>query len=220
VRSAIGKLPVAGEVVVRTLNVDGDRQADLVNHGGRDQAVYVYAAEDYAYWEGELDRELPNHGWFGENFTVQGASSESVRIGDIWEIGSARFCVTSPRSPCFKLDHKMGLPRFAAKFRRSGRVGFYLRVLQEGAVTAGDEVRLVERAQQSITVRGISDLRHYKGAPADEADRAANVEALPESWRAYARKRLREARARDETPARDEAPARDRAHAAALEPRR
>ena len=140
VLSAINKRPVSGPVAVRRLNVDGDAQADPENHGGPDAAVYVYALEDYAYWQERLDREF-GYGWFGENLTVEGAASDIMCFGDVWQVGSAVLQVTEPRSPCFKLEHKMGIRNFAAQFQRAGRVGFYNRVLEEGVIRAGDEAR-------------------------------------------------------------------------------
>ena len=123
VMSSIHKRPVEGPVMVRRLNVDGDAQGDPTVHGGPDAAVYVYAFEDYAFWTTQLKRELAAFGWFGENLTVQGASSDAMCFGDIWRVGGALLQVTEPRSPCYKLDHKMGIRYFAARFRRSGRVG-------------------------------------------------------------------------------------------------
>ena len=146
VMSAIHKGPVEGPVMVRRLNVDGDAQGDPTVHGGPDAAVYVYAFEDYAFWAAQLKREPPSFGWFGENLTVQGASSDAMCFGDVWRVGGALLQVTEPRSPCYKLDHKMGIRYFAARFRRSGRVGFYNRVLEEGPVQAGDEATIVEAA--------------------------------------------------------------------------
>jgi MOSC domain-containing protein YiiM len=192
VRSGIYKLPVAGRVRVGTLNVEGDDQGDHVNHGGPDQAVYVYAAEDYLFWAKELGREFTKYGWFGENLTIEGASSDSVCVGDVWDVGGARLQVTWPRSPCYKLDHKMGIKDFSGRFARTGRVGFYLRVLAEGNVEAGDDVTRVERALECVTVRQLSDMRHYGEGTASDAHRALAL-GLPASWTAPARQLLERA---------------------------
>ncbi len=189
VLSAINKRPVIGPVVVRQLNVDGDAQADPENHGGPDAAVYVYALEDYVYWREQLDREL-DYGSFGENFTVEGASSDVMCFGDIWQVGNAILQVTEPRSPCYKLEHKMGIRNFAAKFRRTGRVGFYNRVLQEGAVRAGDNARVIERHPAGLSIKLISDVRHSTHVSREDAERLLAVEDLPAVHRGFAVKRL------------------------------
>jgi MOSC domain-containing protein YiiM len=186
--SAIHKLPVSSSVMLRTTNLDGDAQGDLVAHGGHNKAVYVYATEDYAYWREQLGWEMPNHGWFGENFTIEGATSDVVGIGDVWQVGKAIVQVTEPRSPCYKLDHKMGITDFAARFARSGRVGFYLSVLREGTVEADAVVRVIERDANSVTVSALSNMRHYDEGSIDDAERILAVASLPDNWKVYARK--------------------------------
>ncbi len=191
VMSAIHKRPVEGPVMVRRLNVDGDAQGDPTVHGGPDAAVYVYAFEDYAFWTAQLKRELTSFGWFGENLTVQGASSDLMCFGDIWRVGGTLLQVTEPRSPCYKLDHKMGIRYFAARFRRSGRVGFYNRVLEEGAVQAGDEATLVEPHPARISIRLLSDVRHVEGISMEDVERVLAVENLPPDQRRHAERRMR-----------------------------
>lgn len=137
VPTGIFKQPVEGPVMVRTLNIDGDQQADLTVHGGRDKAVYLYPAESYARWESDLERDLP-YGHFGENLTITGLHEEFVRVGDLIEVGEALLQVTDPRFPCFKLGIKMGRQTFLKQFLRSGRSGFYCRVLREGMIQKGD----------------------------------------------------------------------------------
>lgn len=192
--SAINKRPVEGPVMVRRLNVDGDAQGDPTVHGGPDAAVYVYAFEDYAFWAAQLKREPPSFGWFGENLTVQGASSDAMCFGDIWRVGGALLQVTEPRSPCYKLDHKMGIRYFAARFRRSGRVGFYNRVLEEGPVQAGDEAALVEPHPARVSIRLISDVRHAEGVSMEDVERVLAVEDLPQGQRRHAERRMRRIR--------------------------
>jgi MOSC domain-containing protein YiiM len=151
VRTAIGKAPALRRVRVGRTNLEGDRQADLRVHGGPNKAVYAYDISGYAHWEEELGRELP-HGQFGENLTVEGMPETTVRIDDVYRIGSALLQVSQPRPPCFKLALHMGRPGFPAAFLASGRTGFYLRVLEEGDVGAGDAIALVERDPRSLSV--------------------------------------------------------------------
>src|SRR5215217_832183 len=158
VRSGIWKEPVAGRRRVGALNVDGDAQADLIGHGGEHRAVFVYQLESYRYWEAELGRRLAGSGRFGENFTIAGLADEEVCIGDRFTIGSAQFEVTQPRVTCFKVGIRLDEPRMPALLTGHRRPGFYLRVLQEGDVGAGDDIRVVHRDPQGMTVRRVSDL--------------------------------------------------------------
>jgi MOSC domain-containing protein YiiM len=151
VRTAIYKEPVLFRVRARRLNLEGDRQADLRVHGGPDKAVYAYDLSGYAHWRRELGAGLP-HGQFGENLTVEGMPESRVRIGDVYRIGDALLQVTQPRSPCFKLSLKMGRPDFGKAFVASGHPGFYLRVLEEGELGAGDAITLVEAGPEGATV--------------------------------------------------------------------
>ena len=132
VSTGIYNEPVAGRVMVRKLNVDGDGQADLTVHGGVYKAVYVYDLYNIRYWQQELGRDDLGYGHFGENFTVEGMPDDRIHIGDVFRIGGALLEVTQPRLPCFKLEMKMDLPGFSRQFIPSGRLGFYFRVLEEG----------------------------------------------------------------------------------------
>ncbi|MEK7668013.1 MAG: MOSC domain-containing protein [Gemmatimonadota bacterium] len=165
VLSGIRKLPVMGRVRVGALGLDGDAQADLKVHGGPDQAVYAYSRDHYARWAGELARDDLAPGSFGENLTVEGMLETDVRIGDVYQVGSARLQVTKPRSPCFKLAAWTGLPTFPKLFLASGRTGFYLRVLEEGEVGAGDAIALVRREPDARTV--LEDARRRWGTRTD-----------------------------------------------------
>jgi MOSC domain-containing protein YiiM len=155
VMTGIYKMPVSGRVMVRTLNVDGDQQADLKVHGGPDQAVYIYAHEHYAYWSRELSRNDFSFGQFGENFTTEGLLEAEVRVGDVFRVGGALVQVTRPRVPCFKLMTKMNNFRLAKPFLASGRTGFYLRVLEEGEVGAGDPIQRIKTDPSQLTIQGI-----------------------------------------------------------------
>lgn len=151
VRTGIYKEPVLFRVRVGRLNVEGDRQADLSVHGGPDKAVYAYDLSGYAHWRASLGRELA-FGQFGENLTVDGMPETEVRIGDAYRVGGALLQVSQPRAPCFKLAMKMELPQFPKVFLASGRTGFYLRVLEEGEIGAGDSIELVSRDPGAPTV--------------------------------------------------------------------
>jgi MOSC domain-containing protein YiiM len=145
VATGIHKEPVKGRVALRKLNLDGDRQADIRVHGGADKAVYCYPLEHYDYWRAELPgRDLP-FGMFGENFTIDGLSEDSIHIGDRLSIGSAEVAVTQPRLPCYKLRLRFGLDDMVRRFSASQRTGFYVGVTREGEVGAGDDIRVVAR---------------------------------------------------------------------------
>ncbi len=190
VRTGIFKEPVAGRVALRELNLEGDGQADLVNHGGLHRAVYVYTVENYDHWGRELGRDDLSFGQFGENFTVDGMMEEDVHIGDVFRVGNALVEVSQPRPPCFKLGIKMALPRFPKLFLASGRVGFYLRVLEEGEVGEGDEIERVRPDPERLTVRETSHLLFFEGENLKGARRALRVPALSPGWRESFEERL------------------------------
>ena len=190
VSTGIYKEPVAGPVWVRRLNLDGDGQADLKVHGGEHKAVYAYPLEHYAFWSRELGRNDLGYGQFGENLTVEGLLEEQVNIGDVYRIGKALLQVSQPRSPCFKLGIRMGDAGFVARFAAANRTGFYLRVLEEGRVAAGDAIVLAERAKDSVSVSGAFCLRHGAGGTRAEYERAARVSAFSPGWRMAFEKRL------------------------------
>lgn len=153
VTTGIFKEPIQDRrVLLRKYNLDGDRQADLSVHGGKDKAVSVYPSEHYPFWQQEFpDMNLP-WGMFGENFTTEGLWEEEVHIGDHFRIGSAEVMVTQPRMPCYKLGIKFGRMDIGRQFLASGRTGFYLAVLQEGEVSAGDRIELIHRDENQVTV--------------------------------------------------------------------
>jgi len=190
VRTSIFKAPISGRVRVTKLNVQGDRQSDLSVHGGADKAVYVYPSEHYALWRNELPGvELP-WGAFGENLTTTGLLEHKVHIGDRFRAGSAEFLVTQPRMPCFKLGIRFKRPGIVKQFLRSGRTGFYLSVVQEGDIGAGDALDLVAEDRNNITVADVTGLYAADAANQDLLRRASELPALPESWREYFRARL------------------------------
>ena len=141
--TGLWKRPVAGPVAVGRLGLDGDLVADEQHHGGTDKALYAYAAEDVAWWERQLGREL-GAGFFGENLTLRGVDVSASHIGERWRIGRTLLEVSEPRRPCWKLAAKVAEPRFVKTFGQAGRPGAYLRVLQEGEVRAGDRIEVQE----------------------------------------------------------------------------
>jgi MOSC domain-containing protein YiiM len=195
VTTGIFKRPVAGRVKVRKLNLEGDRQADLSVHGGPSKAVYTYPAEHYPFWRREFpDIDMP-WGMFGENFTLEGLLENEVNIGDRLRVGSAEFMVTEPRMPCYKLGIKFGRKDVIPRFLKSARPGFYLAVLEEGEVGAGDAIQLLPKAEPSVTVTDVVRLYvERKEKDLGLLRRAIQTEALPESWRGYFSRLLQDGR--------------------------
>jgi MOSC domain-containing protein YiiM len=185
VRTGIFKQPVKDRVMLRSLNLDGDGQADLTVHGGLEKAVYVYPFEHYDYWQSELpDTEL-TLGNFGENFTTTGLREEELNIGDRFRIGTVKLMVTQPRLPCYKLGIRFGRADMVKRFLASRRTGFYFSVLQEGEVGTGDTLELLSRDDNNITVADITQLYTHEQTNPELLHRAAQLAALPESWRDY-----------------------------------
>ncbi|TPW10728.1 MAG: MOSC domain-containing protein, partial [bacterium] len=184
------KEPVDGPVRVGRLNLDGDRQSDLTVHGGAEKAVYGYPDEHYEFWRAELGDATLAHGAFGENLTTSGLDESSLRIGDRLEIGTAEFRVTQPRMPCFKLGIRHGRPGILRTFLASGRSGFYLSVLTEGVITAGDAIQHRPLPESSLNVSDI--VRLYTGESHDQEmlRRAVELPHLAAVWREVFRKRL------------------------------
>ena len=151
VQSAIGKAPVDGRVRVSGVNVEGDDQADRSVHGGRDKAVYAYAAEDLAWWAGELGREL-GPGAFGENLTVEGVDVSGAVIGEHWRLRTVELEVCQPRFPCFKLGLRFADPKMLKRFTLAERPGAYLRIVREGEIGAGDELEVFDRPAHGVTI--------------------------------------------------------------------
>jgi len=190
VLTSIFKAPVPGRVRVTRLNILGDRQSDLSVHGGADKAIYAYPSEHYAFWRNELPGTDFSWGAFGENLTTEGLLEDRVHIGDRFRAGSAEFIVTQPRMPCFKLGIRFNRPDMVKRFLRSGRTGFYLSVLLEGDIGAGDSLKLVAEDDSHITVADVVGLYAADAANQDLLRRASELSSLPESWREYFRERL------------------------------
>jgi MOSC domain-containing protein YiiM len=190
VRTSIFKSPAGGRIRVGRLNLEGDRQADLSVHGGPEKAVYAYPGEHYEFWRRELSDPALAWGAFGENFTTDGLLEGAVHIGDRIGVGTAELLVTQPRMPCFKLAVRFDRPDIVKRFLRSGRTGFYLAVLREGEVAAGDPLRLLARDEHAVTVADIVSLYSADAANQELLRRASELPALPEDWREYFRRRL------------------------------
>lgn len=191
VTTGIFKKAVTGRVMLRKLNLDGDQQADRKVHGGVDMAVYAYPREHYGYWQTELARTAFAYGQFGENLTVEGLNEDNVRVGDIVAIAEALLQVTQPRIPCYKLAMRMQAESdFPARFLESGRVGFYLRVLQEGTVGADDAIELVERSDDSVTIAQFLQIYTSKSHDPATLEPVLNARGLGDAWRRYFEKRL------------------------------
>jgi MOSC domain-containing protein YiiM len=183
--SAIAKRSVEGPVWVGRWNVAGDAQADLEVHGGADKAVLTYAARHYHDWRKELRRPDFAHGAFGENFTVSELDESSVCVGDTFEIGETLLQVSQPRLPCFKLAYRWRIKDLTARVRRCRRPGWYLRVLREGYLEAGQAVNLVERPYPEWTILDVLEVVDDPATRTDQARRLAQCHLLTDAWRPW-----------------------------------
>ena len=194
VTTGIFKEPVEKSVMVRRLKIDGDAQADRKVHGGFDMAVYAYPVEHYAYWESALGHDGYPYGQFGENLSVEGLLEETVRVGDVLRIGGAVLQVTQPRIPCYKLAIRMAQDTdFAKRFQDSGRLGFYLRVLEEGEIGVGDPVQLIETDASSVTIAEFISVYLHKAHEPESLKRVLESRDLGEAWRLWIEKMLKKA---------------------------
>ena len=195
ISTGIFKQPIAGRVGVKMLNLDGDRQADLSVHGGKNKAVYAYPLAHYDFWKKELPgRDLPI-GIFGENLTLESLSEDDVHIGDRFSIGSAELIATQPRMPCYKLGIRFGSDDIVARFRAARRMGIYFAVSREGEVGEGDRLELVAREPNAVPISEITRLYvDTNGSVADESAirRVLLVDALPDRWRTHFGAKLNE----------------------------
>ena len=196
ISTAIFKHPVEGLQMLRTTGFDSDGQADPSVHGGQHKAAYIYSADDYAWWIEELGHQL-QHGEFGENLTVTGFQDDTVSVGDVLRIGAALVQVASPREPCFKLGIRMGDPRFQARFRDANRMGFYVRVLEEGEIGVGDAAEVVERAKRSVTIAAFHRVFVAGRDDPDALLRLAAAPTLEPEWVDWCERRAAEAEANE-----------------------
>ena len=191
-KSAIWKSPVAGRTRAQGVNLDGDDQADRKAHGGPDKAVYAYAIEDVRWWEREIGRSL-EHGEFGENLTTEGIEVNDALVGERWEIGTTVLEISEPRIPCWRLGVRMNDKMFPRRFTEALRPGPYLRIIVEGELGAGDEIRIVEKPDHNLTVRDV--FRIYT-RDRHEVKRLLDIPAMSESWRRWAADFLQKAKDR------------------------
>jgi MOSC domain-containing protein YiiM len=190
INTGIFKKPVSGRVMLRTLNLDGDRQADLSVHGGSHKAVYAYPSEHYGFWRKELPKMQLPWSMFGENFTTEGLGEGELHVGDRYRIGSAAVMVRQPRIPCYKLAAKFQRDDILQRFLLSGRSGFYFSVEQEGEVEVGDSFELISRDHDGITIAEMNQLFVREKYDRDLLQKAIATLALPEEWREYLLPRL------------------------------
>ncbi|WP_369243806.1 MOSC domain-containing protein [Streptomyces sp. R41] len=187
VHTGVYKQTVTGPRMVRRLNIDGDGQGDLGGHGGEQRAVLVYQLDSYRFWAKELRRDDLAPGQFGENFTVDGLPDEEVCIGDRYRIGDALFEVTQPRVTCYRVGLRMGEPRMAALLVAHHRPGFYLRVIEEGEVEAGQEIVKVSTGPEAMTVEEIDRVLYLPGHTREQVERALRIPALSPGWQSSMR---------------------------------
>lgn len=190
VTTGIFKEPVGRPVWVGATGIEGDLQVDLENHGGPDKAVYAYSVDNYAYWRGDLNLESLPYGYFGENLTITGGSDDEVHVGDTFRAGPVVFQVTQPRVPCFKLGLKVGDATFPKRFLPSGRVGFYLRVLQEGELRVGDRIERVSSDVAGVSIHESMQALVRGPRQKEIISRLLGVDALSAAWRESLREKL------------------------------
>ncbi len=189
ISTGIYKNPVDGPLYLSKTQLTGDGQADLKYHGGVEKAVCVYSYEHYPYWEKELARPLA-FGAFGENLTVTGMLEADVCIGDTFQWGEAVVQVSQPRQPCHKLAKKYDLIDMPVRVQNSGFTGFYLRVLTEGTVAKTDQIKLLQRHPQQVTLTYANQIMHHDKHDREGLERLLAVAELSSSWRNTFEKRL------------------------------
>ena len=190
IKTAIVKNTVAGPVMVRKLNLEGDGQADLRVHGGETKAVYGYGAQHYEFWQSELSRPMLPWGSFGENLTIEGLDENDIQIGDQFRIGEAILMAREPRKPCNTLAIRLQQADIIERFLFSMRSGVYFSVVQEGKVQAGDVVEKIHCESHGITVSDVIRLDIVDREDEEGLHRASQITLLPEKWRNRFRQRL------------------------------
>jgi MOSC domain-containing protein YiiM len=191
-KSAIWKTPVAGRIAARGVNLEGDEQADRKAHGGPDKAVYAYAVEDLHWWEQQIRRSL-EYGAFGENLTTEGIEVNDALVGERWQIGTTVLEVSEPRVPCWRLGVRMNDAMFPRRFAQALRPGAYLRIIVEGNIGVGDEIRMVHKPDHDLTIRDV--FRIYT-RDRDEIGRLVATPQMSDSWKRWAAGLLQKAKAR------------------------
>ena len=184
--SAIWKSPVSGRVAAKGVNLEGDDQADREAHGGFDKAIYAYALEDLQWWKQQIEQDI-EHGQFGENFTTQGLDVNGALVGERWEIGTTILEVSEPRIPCWRFGVRMNDKTFPKKFTQALRPGSYLRIIEEGEVGVGDEIKVVEKPNHNLSIQDV--FRIYT-KDRDEAEHILEAELVSDAWKRWASKQL------------------------------
>ncbi len=182
ISTGIYKNKVEGPVKVSSFNLEGDQQADLTVHGGVDKAVYAYPAEYYEFWKKERPDLHFEAGFFGENLSTTGLDEINTHIGDVFEIESIVLQVTSPRMPCYKLGIRMKDPGFVRDFMKAEKNGFYFKVLQEGTIEAGDEIKKVKQDGHELSVQEVIQLYTTRKSDKELLQKAINSPSLPQDW--------------------------------------
>jgi ferredoxin-NADP reductase/MOSC domain-containing protein YiiM/ferredoxin len=182
VRTGVWKTPVAGRIFARRLNLEGDGQGDLRGHGGEQRAIMVYQLDSYRYWAKYLGRSDLVAGNFGENLTVEGLADNEVCIGDRFKIGGAIVEVSQPRDTCYRVGIRLNRPEIAALLVAHHRTGFYVRVIQEGEIGAGDRVEKISDGPERMTVAEIDALLYSAEHPVEALRRAVRIPALSLDW--------------------------------------
>ena len=181
--SAIGKTTVAGPVVVHPESLEGDQQADRVHHGGLDKAILAYSCAHFDAWKIDFPDCSVSGGTFGENLTVDGMSEPDVCIGDVFQVGSSVLQVSQPRQPCWKLSRKWNLPKLAVHVQKTGRTGWYFRVIETGVINPGDLLELIDRPHAEFSVMRAHKIMHTKRRSKADDLMLSDCEALSSSWR-------------------------------------
>jgi MOSC domain-containing protein YiiM len=188
--TSINKAPISERLFLSKLNIDGDQQADLDNHGGEDKAVCVYSLDHYPFWEKELGMKLEAAS-FGENLTVKGLTEKAVHIGDTFQFGEAVVQVSQPRQPCFKLAEKWNTPKLPLRVQQTGFSGYYFRVLQEGWISKEDGLELIQEHPAKPTIEHINHILYHDKNNSEAIRQILSVDELAESCRKTFLKRKR-----------------------------
>jgi MOSC domain-containing protein YiiM len=182
VHTGVWKHPVNGPAMVRRLNIDGDGQGDLAGHGGEQRAVLAYQIESYRHWERHFGRHDFGYGQFGENLTVDGLPDDQVCIGDRYRIGEAEFEVTQPRVTCYRVGMRLGEPQLPALLVAHHRPGFYMRVITEGHIRAGDTIMKASTGRGALSVADTDALLYLPGPDEARLRTALSIPALSPGW--------------------------------------
>ncbi|MBI0170545.1 MULTISPECIES: MOSC domain-containing protein [Bartonella] len=191
-QSGIDKKPVDRPLFLTKTGFIGDEQADKKHHGGMEKAVHHYDFDHYAFWKNELGHKavFDTPTAFGENLSTSGLSEKDIAVGDVYRLGKAIIEVSQGRQPCFRLNVRFGVTDMSLRTQKSGRTGWYYRVLQEGEVTLQDELELLERLHEEWTIYRLWKAFYVTRTDYEELSHIASLNELSPSWRSLAQKRL------------------------------